>query len=223
MNTARVSAAVLAVVAGVVFWIVRHAPDGPTEPASGQDVTALVNQLDIAAAGPLTGYSRDQFPHWSRQGQGCDTRELLLVQRGHNVHSGPECRPICDAQPGEQPCWRSPYDDRDTNDPADLQIDHVVPLAEAWRSGAATWTLQDREHFANDPNELLAVTGRLNEQKRDKDPTTWMPPAGRCLYLELWVTTKHRYHLSVDPAELGALRRNLADCPPSTNPTGDPR
>jgi hypothetical protein len=74
--------------------------------------------------------------------------------------------------------WFSPYDGATWLDPADVDIDHVVPLAEAWRSGANTWTTSRRQSFANDLTgpQLIAVTDNVNQSKGDQDPSTWQPP-----------------------------------------------
>ena len=113
--------------------------------------------------------------------------------------------------------WRSAYDGVVATSPDAVQIDHLVPLAEAWRSGAATWTPERRADFANDivnPNTLAAVSGRSNESKGDKGPDQWLPadPADRCTYGEAWVDVKAKWGLTVDPNERRALAAVLAAC-----------
>lgn len=207
----------LGVVAALIFSSIRNPPgDGAHAP---QPIIDMLDHLQVTPAGTMAGYSREEFPHWIDQGHGCDTREVILVHQARSAHPGPGCHPVCDTSP-DGPCWHSLYDDRDTNNPTELDIDHIVPLAEAWRSGAATWTRQRRTDFANDPLELLAVTAAENRAKGDRDPTTWMPKAGRCPYADMWITVKNRYQLSVDPAELAALRRTLADCTAPSTTTG---
>src|SRR5688572_2022831 len=100
----------------------------------------------------MTGYSRDRFPHWASQGNGCDTREVVLQRDGSGVSVGDDCKAT-----GE---WFSEYDGETFDDPGDLDIDHMVPLANAWRTGAATWTDEQREAFANDLTQpqLIAVS-----------------------------------------------------------------
>ncbi|MEU8952334.1 HNH endonuclease family protein [Streptomyces sp. NPDC048489] len=99
-----------------------------------------------------------------------------------------------------------------------LDVDHLVPLAEAWDSGASAWTPAEREAYANDlddPRSLIAVSAASNRSKADKDPSTWIPPyAGyRCQCLTDWVADKTRYRLTIDPTEHTALIRGLAVCP----------
>jgi len=94
-----------------------------------------------------------------------------------------------------------------------IQIDHVVPLAEAWVSGARLWSTQRREQFANDLGELLAVDGPTNMSKGDGDPAAWRPRKGcQCAYARRWIAVKTRYHLAIDPSEKAALDQMLDYC-----------
>ncbi|TML86059.1 MAG: HNH endonuclease [Actinobacteria bacterium] len=113
--------------------------------------------------------------------------------------------------------WLSSYDGRTTEDPAALDIDHVVALAEAWRSGAAAWDDGRRRAFANDldqPGELVAVTAAANRSKGDHDPASWRPPnrASWCEFGIGWVRTKLKWGLTADRPEVRALDDMLRDC-----------
>jgi hypothetical protein len=94
---------------------------------------------------------------------------------------------------------------------SDIDIDHMVPLAEAWRSGARSWSRSRREDFANDlaSSQLWAVTDNVNQAKGDKDPAEWLPSrtAFRCMYARSWTDVKYRYRLTIDRAERRALTR----------------
>jgi len=133
----------------------------------------------------------------------------VLKRDGTNVVTDTSCA----AKSGH---WVSPYDNVATNLASDLDIDHLVPLKEAWVSGARSWTNAQREAFANDLTrpQLLAVTDNLNQAKGDKDPAQWMPPLSsyHCIYVRAWVTVKHYYSLTVDSAEKSALTSYLASC-----------
>ncbi len=177
-------------------------PPAPVTPA-----TALVDRLVVAPESPDAGYERDLFPHWDdADGDGCDTRcEVLAAER----------RTDLPGLPGGG--WSSLYDGVVTGEPGDLDVDHVVALAEAWRSGAAGWDAARREAFANElatPGELVAVTAAANRSKGDRDPAAWRPPyqAAWCPFATSWVTTKVRWGLTADPAEAAALRSMLAGC-----------
>jgi hypothetical protein len=107
---------------------------------------------------------------------------------------------------------------------ADVQIDHVVSLADAWQKGAQQLSLRVRTNLANDPLNLLAVSGAANEQKGSADAASWLPPnkAFRCSFVAIQVAVKIRYHLWVTPAEHGAIARVLSMCPRQRLPRGGP-
>ncbi|WP_432980919.1 HNH endonuclease family protein [Dactylosporangium sp. CA-233914] len=183
---------------------------GPTAgTGSGGGGTTSLDALTVAAAGSMSGYSREKFTHWIGQGSGCDTRDVVLKRDGKNVKATAECKITAGT-------WHSPYDDKDTTNPQDLDIDHMVPLAAAWRSGAAKWTDDQRKEFANDLTrpQLFAVSLQSNRAKGDQDPSTWKPPSHAfwCTYAQDWVTVKTYYKLSVTQAEKTALADMLATC-----------
>jgi hypothetical protein len=96
-----------------------------------------------------------------------------------------------------------------------VQIDHVVALADAWRTGAQKLTAAQRTALANDPVNLFAVDGPTNTRKSDGDAATWLPPtkAFRCTYVAHQVAVKTAYHLWVTKAERAAIARVLDRCP----------
>ncbi|MCC5698296.1 HNH endonuclease family protein, partial [Klebsiella pneumoniae] len=112
--------------------------------------------------------------------------------------------------------WYSPYDGATWTQPSDVDIDHVVPLAAAWRSGAAEWTTEKREQFANDLDgpQLIAVTDNVNQSKGDQTPDEWMPPRAEyhCTYASMWIGTKAKWDLTVTEAEKAALEEALQTC-----------
>ncbi|PXY31110.1 HNH endonuclease family protein [Prauserella muralis] len=179
-----------------------------TTPApAATPVAGAVDVAGLRVAPEDTGapYDRDQWPHWDYVGDGCDTRDEVLREQGHGVRVGEDCR-ITAGQ------WTSAYDGQVVTDPSELDIDHVVPLAEAARSGTRHWSEAQREAYANDPALLVAVTAASNRAKGDQDPAHWLPDRDRCGYVQRWVAVKHRYRLTVDPAEAAALRGVLARC-----------
>ena len=158
----------------------------------------------------LSGYERTLFKHWiDADKDRCDTRKEVLIQE---AVSEPKLSSGCVFNGGK---WFSSYDGLSTTDYSTLDIDHMIPLAEAWRSGAWKWSPAQREAFANDltdPRVLVAVTAGLNRQKSDQDPSTWLPPVGQCTYVSNWIAIKVRYSLTVDPAEATALANLVASC-----------
>jgi len=151
-------------------------------------------------------YKRSAFRHWvDADKNGCDTRAEVLIEE---AIVKPKIGKKCSLTGGK---WRSQYDKLVTTDPSKLDIDHLVPLAEAWRSGAWAWTDKQREDFANDlndPRALVAVSKSSNSSKGDKDVSKWQPkssdgtnPWTGCNYLKAWIAIKMRYQLTVDPNE----------------------
>ncbi|MET7746890.1 HNH endonuclease family protein [Streptomyces sp. NPDC005385] len=187
-------------------------------PPAGSDVPLEVALawVEEAPEGPRVGYSRGQFTHWNKgldQADGCDTRKEVLLAEAVEA---PEVEPRCVLSGGR---WWSPYDQVWVTSASALDVDHMVPLAEAWDSGAAAWTAARREAYANDqgaPNSLIAVSGSSNRSKADKDPAVWLPvPADRCTYAVDWVADKLRWQLTADAAERDALTRLADACPTS--------
>ncbi|MEU6405900.1 HNH endonuclease family protein [Streptomyces sp. NPDC046985] len=177
-------------------------------PVSGATARSYLAQLTVATEN-RTGYERSLFPTWITISGTCDTREWILKRDGTNVTTDSSCR----ATSGS---WYSPYDGATWNSASDVDIDHLVPLAEAWDSGASKWTTSQRQAFANDVTrpQLLAVTDNVNQAKGDQDPATWVPSQSSylCTYVRAWVQVKYYYDLSVDSAEKSALTRDLAGC-----------
>ncbi|MFD0067030.1 HNH endonuclease family protein [Streptomyces sp. NPDC056690] len=127
----------------------------------------------------------------------------------------PEQGPKCKLTGGR---WYSEYDDQYIDGASGLDVDHRVPLAEAWDSGASSWTAAERQAYANDLGDdraLIAVSAKSNRSKADQDPSTWMPPAvsDHCDYLRDWIVVKVRWQLAIDPAERAALSQGLTHCP----------
>ena len=92
--------------------------------------------------------------------------------------------------------WFSYYDRVSWTLAADVDIDHMVPLAEAWDSGARSWTTARRQAYANDLGDrrsLVAVTDNVNQAKGDQDPAAWLPQSPSCRYVREWVAVKIRW------------------------------
>ena len=186
---------------------------GDATPNSSPTV-AVVDDLVIAPESQDETYDRGLFGSgWiDADGDGCDTREEVLI-----VES------ITPAQVDPYGCqviagdWVSAYDGDETADPSDFDIDHVVALGEAWRSGASAWTPERRLAFANhldDPAALIAVTASTNRSKGDRDPASWQPPNrdAWCGFATAWTTVKVQWGLTADQAEVNALRNMLVGC-----------
>ncbi|MFJ2847983.1 HNH endonuclease family protein [Streptomyces rubiginosohelvolus] len=204
-----VVAATAALAATSALFTAPSAQAAMPTPVSAATARTYLGQLTVGAEGSSSGYSRDKFPHWITQSGACDTREVVLKRDGTNVQQNSSCQ----ATSGS---WHSPYDGATWSAASDVDIDHMVPLAEAWRSGASSWTTAQRQSFANDLTrpQLIAVTDNVNQSKGDKDPAEWMPPSSsyKCTYVRAWVHVKKQYNLSVDSAEKSALQSALNGC-----------
>jgi len=178
---------------------------------------AVMKTLPVKGRAPKTGYSRAQFgAAWADvDHNGCDTRNDILRRDLTSIIFRPG---TCLVLKG---VLKDPYGGRVINfqrgvkTSSIVQIDHVVALSDAWQKGAFTWTIAKRTMFANDPLELLAVYGPLNNQKSDGDAATWLPPNKdfRCPYVARQIAAKAKYGLWVTAAERDAFSRILAGCP----------
>ncbi|OQO93079.1 HNH endonuclease [Saccharomonospora piscinae] len=176
----------------------------------GESVTRdHLAQLTVAAEGSMDGYDRDLFPHWSPHEGTCDTRESVLKRDGSGVAVDGSCQPTSGS-------WYSVYDAQWVSDSSDVHIDHVVPLAEAWRTGARDWTESRREAFANDlgTQQLIAVSGSSNMSKGDDGPEQWQPDntGYHCMYARSWVNVKYEWSLTVTGDEVTTLENMLSTC-----------
>ena len=185
----------------------------PDSEAARQLRELTIRSPDQAAAVPE--YDREAFgQRWADTNHnGCDTRNDILARD--------LARPTF--KPGTHDCivltgtLAEPYTgktiqfERGDKTSSLVQIDHVVALADAWRSGAWQWDEQSRQEFANDPENLLAVDGAAN---RDKSADQWLPPnAGfRCDYVKRQIAVKYSYGLSVTESEQDAMATQLATC-----------
>ncbi|MBO1333099.1 HNH endonuclease family protein [Streptomyces sp. VRA16 Mangrove soil] len=192
-----------------VLGATAPAQAAPPTPIAASTARTYLSELTVKTEGSSDGYSRDLFPHWITQSGTCNTREVVLKRDGTNVVTDSSCA----ATSGS---WYSAYDGATWTASSDVDIDHVVPLSEAWKSGASSWTTAQRQAFANDLTrpQLIAVTDNVNQSKGDQDPAEWMPPraAYACTYLRMYVQVKHYYDLSVDSAEKSAIQSGLSGC-----------
>ena len=198
--------AVTAVLSGTLAGVADATPPGiPSATTAKSELAALT----VKADGSQTGYSRDKFPHWIDQGSSCNTREVVLKRDGTNVVTDSSCA----ATSGK---WVSPYDGATWTAASDVDIDHVVPLADAWRTGASSWTTAQRQAYANDLTDpqLIAVTDNVNQEKGDKSPDQWKPPLVGywCTYAKMWVAVKYKFKLTINSAEKTALTDMLNRC-----------
>ena len=164
----------------------------------------------LIAPDNLEGYDRTLFKHWiDADKDGCDTRAEVLIEE---AVVKPKIGPKCKLTGGK---WLSAYDGKTITNSSLLDVDHMVPLAEAWRSGAWNWTPAQRQAFANDlenSQALIAVTLTTNRSKGDSDPALWMPSKEVCTYTKNWIAIKVKYLLTVDSNEAIKLNTLIFSC-----------
>lgn len=182
----------------------------PPTPYSVSATKTLLADLTVEAEHDDSTYDRDLFNHWITISGTCNTRETVLKRDGSSVVTDSACA----ATSGS---WYSQYDGVTLTSASSIDIDHIVPLAEAWRSGADTWSSDWRQDFANDLDisQLIAVSASSNRSKGDQDPSEWLPTVTsyHCTYARMWIWVKYYYSLSVDQPEYDALNSILTnDC-----------
>lgn len=197
--------------------------------ATEDSVTAALRQVRVIGKRPFPGgYDRDcdagggcSFgTAWTDatdapdSGNGCDTRDDVLREQLVSVR----------VDPGSSGCKVAagtlvdPYTGREVDFAKlhfDIDIDHVVPLAYAWDMGAAAWTQQQRDDFANDTSvELLASWGPANEEKGDSGPADWLPQdrAFRCDYVLRFLQAAVKYRLPITESDARAVQKVAREC-----------
>ena len=204
----------------------RETPAPASDPGTNPLAQSALKQLSLLKVvdrpRPSTDYDRDAFGSgWvDVDRNGCNQRDDVLVRDAvpGTLKTGWQGRCGHDVLAGT---WIDPYtgrkilltDMKELHQSMAVQIDHIVPLAEAWMSGASEWSKDERRLFANNLEELLAVDGPTNQSKGDDDPAAWRPRKGfQCAYAKRWIGVKSRWELAVDSSEVQALREMLGYC-----------
>lgn len=197
-------------VLGELWDDARRAEPVPQQPADVvAEVNSLLAQVEVVDdIGRRAGYDRDCGrgggcvfgPAWNdpQDHSGCDTRNRVLAQQLSDIQFKQGTR-NCKVVAG----WViDPYTGQRI-ELADVQLDHIVPLARAYDAGAAEWDLATRQRFANDPNNLLAVTGSINASKSNSAPGQWLPPNphARCGYVLRYLRVTVAYALPISAAD----------------------
>jgi len=208
------------------------AADAPS--AAAADVQSALDRLPVRTEVAMTGYSREKFPHWDdnapehgfgpefAQYSKCTTREVMMLRDASGeVTLDPK---TCDLTIGKGGGWQDTYGVMDAKtgklkpykfitESSGVDAEHIVPLAEAWRSGAKSLDTDTRRRIANDAQNLIASDPSANRSKGDQDPADYLPPGSfRCGYISQYVQVKLKYGLSVDKDEQTALRTAVDDC-----------
>jgi hypothetical protein len=190
---------------------VAPAPGGRAAPAPHAEFAAL--QIDDRSR-PDSQYRRDDWPHWADvDGNGCDARQDALIAWSvvpATVNRVGTCKVITGS-------WVSPYDGLTTSAPSSFDVDHLVPLENAFISGGWRWDVTRRRAFANDPSELVVASATSNRTKGSDPPNAWRPPNrdSWCAYATGWVDVKVTWGLTATTEERDALGQMLDTCGPA--------
>lgn len=178
---------------------------------TSEAIDALEN-LAIKGRAPKTGYARAEFGDGWAKVNGCTTRQIILYRDLEQVVLEDEC----DVQSG---ILNDPYTGErivfSKEKSSNVQIDHVIALSDAWQKGAQLLSKERRIQLANDPLELLAVSGKENQAKSDGDAATWLPKNKyfRCTYIARQIAVKQKYSLWVTQSEYDVMKQILSGCP----------
>jgi hypothetical protein len=202
-------------------WANNNQPSlGKKVDTSASPAMTALSSLSIKGRAPKTGYTRSQFGASWEVKAGCDTRNIILNRDLVDVVLNDKCQVVSGT-------LNDPYTGktisfiRGSSTSADIQIDHVVALSDAWQKGAQQMTHDQRVILANDPLELLAADGSANQQKEDGDAATWLPSnkTFRCQYVARQIAVKQKYSLWVTQAEHDAISDILSKCPDQLLPS----
>ncbi|MGK2896686.1 MAG: HNH endonuclease family protein [Candidatus Saccharimonadales bacterium] len=192
-------------------WVEKA--ETPAQEENKSTILAVLATLPVKGRAPKTDYRRVQFGKGWVTMSGCDMRNIILARDLESEKIDTKCHVLSGV-------LNDPYTGsvvqflRGPTTSEMVQIDHVVALSNAWQTGAQQLTAEQREAFANDPLNLLAVDGRMNQVKSDADAATWLPPQKtfRCQYIERQLKVKQKYSLWVTPAEKAAIERVAVTC-----------
>ena len=160
------------------------------------------------------GFKNNSFGGWTIDGSGCDTSQRVLIR--DSTTAVKLDKKGCTVKSGR---WVSAWDQFTSTDPAQFTVVQLVPLKEAWQSGAWAWSKQRRDAFVNDTSDqrsLVVVSNNVDQSRGDRDPAGWLPPSGGqvCRYLANWLSIKARWGLTVDSAESSRIANVLQNqCP----------
>jgi hypothetical protein len=191
------------------------------DPASASGIAGALVQLEsipVKGRAPKTGYSRDEFgPAWAdTDHNGCDTRNDILARdlTNETFKPGTNNCVVTTGTLADKYTGTTINFIRGQDTSSAVQIDHMVPLSDAWQKGAQQLSADQRKELANDPLNLMAADGSTNSAKGDKDAATWLPPnkAFRCEYVSKQVAVKAKYKLWITEAEHDAMDGVLNGC-----------
>jgi hypothetical protein len=209
---------VLALLAGSAYEsLTVNSPQPKPEVLSdttGELAIDVLEQLPVKGRAPKAGYVRSQFGSGWAEIEGCDMRNIILARDLRDVKRAEDGCTVLSGSLADPYTAMTIDFVRGAKTSSDVQIDHVVALSDAWQKGAQQLDELEREIFANDPLNLLAVQGEANQRKGDSDAATWLPSnrSYRCQYVARQIAVKKLHKLWVTEAEKAAMKRVLNGC-----------
>ena len=193
---------------------VTNAPTSPPATSTPGLESVLSGLILAPVPAQLPDYTRSDWRHWVDADKDCqDARQEVLIAESTEpvvFKSEDQCRV-------ESGLWVAPFTGVVETDPSKLDVDHLVPLANAHRSGGHAWMKDQKRQYANDltnPAHLVAVTRSANRSKGSRGPEEWRPPDETywCQYATDWASIKTEWGLTVTPAERDAMAEMLTTC-----------
>lgn len=175
--------------------------DGKKSTLSAIDTLTVAPSQDVK-------YNRSEWKHWiDLDGNGCDTREDILIANGDEVKSDPK---TCKVTEGT---WIEYYDGKTFTDPSEMDLDHVVPLSWAASNGGNTWDAEKKIAFANDPGNLFLSDASENRSKGDKGPSEYLPPNKdfQCAYVNTFISVVAKYDLTIPQSDKAAAQKVIEE------------
>lgn len=177
--------------------------------SSVSDPSNAATSVEVPVAGAIPPYERDAFGSgWTDSDGDCrNTRMQVLADMSLSQvrYDAGGCRVVSGR-------WISEYTGKEIYQASEIDIDHVVALAYAWRQGAYAWTPEARRKFANDTINLRPVESSLNRSKGDSSPSEWLPELNQCSYVSRFYRVVKTYHLELPTAELEFIDTKLEQC-----------
>ena len=143
-------------------------------------------------------YNRKDWKHWIDEDKnGFNTRQEVLIEE--NLADSLEIIWVNNKFKIIKGMWVCPFTGDTITNPKKLDVDHLIPLKYAHDHGAAEWTKDKKEKYANYLNfkdHLVAVKASANRQKGAKGPDKWIPNINRIWYKRKWRQIKRKWRLN---------------------------
>jgi hypothetical protein len=182
----------------------------------GEHILAVkkLDELRVSERAARDGYSRDMFGKVWAEYYGCDVRNIILQRDLQEAIIDDNRCTVLEGTLEDDPFTGANIRFKKGDSGKSIHIEHIVSLSDAWQKGAQNMVVEDRQTFANDPLNLVAVDGEANMTKGDSDASEWLPRQEyQCMYVARQIAVKNKYRIWVTRAEHRAMRKVLESCP----------